>query len=142
MRGANDKLRRMFIERTTTDAVATITLNRPEKLNALIGTMREDLLEALRACENDADVRVVVVTGAGRAFCAGGDVDFMSGLQQSGDLAAFRALLDAGQEVILQIASMAKPVIASVNGVAAGAGCNLALACDYSIASDQAKLSE
>jgi enoyl-CoA hydratase/carnithine racemase len=55
-------------ERTVTDAVATITLNRPEKLNALIGTMREDLLEALRACEHDADVRVVVITGAGRAF--------------------------------------------------------------------------
>ena len=109
----------MFIEQTTADSVATITLNRPEKLNALIGTMREDLLEALRACENDAEVRVVVITGAGRAFCAGGDVDFMSGLQQRGDLTAFRALLDAGQEVILQIASMAKPVIASVNGVAA-----------------------
>jgi 2-(1,2-epoxy-1,2-dihydrophenyl)acetyl-CoA isomerase len=132
----------MFIEQVTADSVATITLNRPEKLNALIGTMREDLLDALRACENDADVRVVVITGAGRAFCAGGDVEFMSGLQQSGDLAAFRALLDAGQEVILQIASMAKPVIASVNGVAAGAGCNLALACDYRIASDQARLSE
>jgi 2-(1,2-epoxy-1,2-dihydrophenyl)acetyl-CoA isomerase len=132
----------MFIEQTVTDAVATITLNRPEKLNALIGTMREDLLEALRACEHDADVRVVVITGAGRAFCAGGDVDFMSGLQQRGDLAAFRALLDAGSEVILEIASMTKPVIASVNGVAAGAGCNLALACDYRIASDQAKFSE
>jgi 2-(1,2-epoxy-1,2-dihydrophenyl)acetyl-CoA isomerase len=139
---SKDKLRGMFIERTTTDAVATITLNRPEKLNALIGTMREDLLEAVRACENDADVRVVVITGAGRAFCAGGDVEFMSGLQQRGDLAAFRALLDIGQEVILQIASMAKPVIASINGVAAGAGCNLALACDYRIASDQAKFSE
>lgn len=131
-----------FIARTTADAIATVTLNRPDKLNAFIGAMREDLLETLRACEHDADVRVVVITGAGRAFCAGGDVDFMSGLQQNGDLAGFRALLDAGQEVILQIASMAKPVIAAVNGVAAGAGCNLALACDYRIASDQAKLSE
>ena len=120
----------MLIERSTADAVATITLNRPEKLNALIGTMREDLLEALRAAEHDPDTRVVVITGAGRAFCAGGDVEFMSGLQQNGDLAGFRALLDAGQEVILQITSMAKPVIASVNGIAAGAGCNLALACD------------
>jgi 2-(1,2-epoxy-1,2-dihydrophenyl)acetyl-CoA isomerase len=85
---------------------------------------------------------VVVLTGAGRAFCAGGDVDYMSGLQQRGDLAAFRALLDAGSAVILQIASMSKPVIALVNGVAAGAGCNLALACDYRIASDAAKFSE
>lgn len=132
----------MFIERITADSVATITLNRPGKLNALIGTMREDLLEALRASENDADTRVVVITGAGRAFCAGGDVEFMSGLQQRGDLAAFRALLDAGQEVILQIASMTKPVLASVNGIAAGAGCNLALACDYRIAADVAKFSQ
>src|ERR1700741_2798419 len=132
----------MFIERTVADSVATITLNRPEKLNAFFGTMREDLLEALRACDHDADVRVVVITGAGRAFCAGGDVDFMSGLQQRGDLAAFRALLDAGSEVILQIPAMPKPVIASVNGVAAGAGCNLALACDYRITSDQGKFSE
>jgi enoyl-CoA hydratase/carnithine racemase len=132
----------MFIERSTADAVATITLNRPDKLNALIGTMREDLLEALRAAEHDPGTRVVVITGAGRAFCAGGDVEFMNGLQQNGDLAAFRALLDAGQEVVLQIASMAKPVIASVNGIAAGAGCNLALACDYRIASDAAKFSE
>lgn len=132
----------MFIERITADSVATITLNRPEKLNALIGTMREDLLEALRTSENDADTRVVVISGAGRAFCAGGDVEFMSGLQQRGDLAAFRALLDAGQEVILQIASMTKPVLASVNGIAAGAGCNLALACDYRIAADVAKFSQ
>jgi enoyl-CoA hydratase/carnithine racemase len=96
----------------------------------------------LRSAENDPDTRVVVLTGAGRAFCAGGDVDFMSQLQQRGDLSAFRALLDAGSAVILQIASMAKPVIASVNGIAAGAGCNLALACDYRIASDAAKFSE
>jgi len=132
----------MFIERTITDSIATITLNRPEKLNAFTGTMREDLLDALRACEEDADVRVVVITGAGRAFCAGGDVEFMSGLQKNGDVSSFRKLLDAGRDVILQIATMPKPVIAAVNGIAAGAGCNLALACDYRIASEQAKLSE
>ncbi len=132
----------MLIETSLRDAVATITLNRPDKLNAFTGTMREDLLAALRACADDAAVRVVVITGAGRAFCAGGDVEYMSGLQKSGDLTAFRRLLDAGRDVILQIATMARPVLASVNGVAAGAGCNLALACDYRIASDQAKLSE
>lgn len=132
----------MLIETSLRDAVATITLNRPDKLNAFTGTMREDLLAALRACADDSAVRVVVITGAGRAFCAGGDVESMSGLQKSGDLTAFRRLLDAGRDVILQIATMARPVLASVNGVAAGAGCNLALACDYRIASDQAKLSE
>jgi len=132
----------MFIETTMRDAVATITLNRPEKLNAFTGTMREDLLEALRGCERDESVRVVILTGAGRAFCAGGDVEYMAGLQKSNDVTAFRSLLDAGRDVILQIAAMPKPVIAAVNGVAAGAGCNLALACDYRIASETAKLSE
>jgi 2-(1,2-epoxy-1,2-dihydrophenyl)acetyl-CoA isomerase len=132
----------MFIETSAADGVATITLNRPDKLNAFTGTMREDLLEALRACERDERVRVVVLTGAGRAFCAGGDVEYMASLQQTNDVESFRKLLDAGRDIVLQIASMPKPVIASVNGVAAGAGCNLALACDYRIASDAAKLSE
>jgi len=132
----------MFIELTNRDAIATITLNRPDKLNAFTGTMREDLLAALRGCENDPAVRVVVITGAGRAFCAGGDVEFMSGLQKSGDTTSFRKLLDAGRDIILQIASMPTPVIAAVNGIAAGAGCNLALACDYRLASEHAKLSE
>jgi 2-(1,2-epoxy-1,2-dihydrophenyl)acetyl-CoA isomerase len=132
----------MFIELTNRDAIATVTLNRPDKLNAFTGTMREDLLAALRNCENDPAVRVVVITGAGRAFCAGGDVEFMSGLQKSGARDSFRKLLDAGRDIILQIASMPIPVIAAVNGIAAGAGCNLALACDYRIASEHAKLSE
>jgi len=126
----------------TTEAVTTITLNRPEKLNAFSGTMREDLLAALRAADADPACRVVVITGAGRAFCAGGDVEFMSGLQKEGDVERFRKLLDAGREVVTQIAEMAKPVIASVNGIAAGAGCNLALACDYRVASEAAKFGE
>src|SRR5436305_4193997 len=124
------------------DRITTITLNRPDKLNAFSGSMREELLAALRRTEEDRECRVVVITGAGRAFCAGGDVDSMSGLQREADVAAFRKLLDAGRDVILQIATMEKPVIASVNGIAAGAGCNLALACDYRIASDTAKLGE
>lgn len=132
----------MYIETTVADRVATITLNRPEKLNAFTGTMREDLLEALRACERNDDVRVVVITGAGRAFCAGGDVEYMASLQEQNDLESFRKLLDAGRDIVLQIASMPKPVIAAVNGVAAGAGCNLALSCDLRIAADNAKFSE
>jgi 2-(1,2-epoxy-1,2-dihydrophenyl)acetyl-CoA isomerase len=132
----------MLIERSVHESVATITLNRPEKLNAFTGTMREELLDALRTSEQDQAVRVVVLTGAGRAFCAGGDVAYMSQLQATNDTVAFRKLLDAGRDIVLQIASMPKPVIASVNGVAAGAGCNLALACDSRIASDAAKFSE
>src|SRR5260370_1141577 len=72
-----------MIRSETHDAVTTITLDRPEKLNAFVGRMREDLLAALRAAEGDANCRVVVITGAGRAFCAGGDVDYMSGLQRT-----------------------------------------------------------
>jgi len=131
-----------MIDTTRDGGVATITLNRPEKLNAFAGTMREDLLDALRACDADDACRAVVITGAGRAFCAGGDVEFMSELQRRGDVDAFRKLLDAGRDVVMQIATMPKPVIASINGVAVGAGCNLALACDIRIASDAAKLGE
>src|SRR5437764_6481891 len=126
----------------TRDRVTTITLNRPEKLNAFAGTMREELLAALEAAESDAETHVVIITGAGRGFCAGGDVEFMSGLQKEGAVDRFHELLDAGRDVVLKIAGMARPVVASINGVAAGAGCNLALACDYRIASDAAKLGQ
>lgn len=131
-----------FVETRIENSIGTITLNRPEKLNAFAGTMREDLLQALRSLETDPSCRLVVITGAGRAFSAGGDVEFMAGLQKIDDLTAFRKLLDTGQAIVVQIAEMTKPVIASINGIAAGAGCNLALACDYRIASDQAKLSQ
>jgi 2-(1,2-epoxy-1,2-dihydrophenyl)acetyl-CoA isomerase len=127
-----------MIRTSTTGGVTTITLDRPEKLNAFSGTMREDLLAALREAAGD----VVVITGAGRAFCAGGDVEFMASLQEADDVDRFRKLLDAGRDIVVQIATMAKPVIAAVNGVAAGAGCNLALACDVRIASPAAKFSE
>jgi 2-(1,2-epoxy-1,2-dihydrophenyl)acetyl-CoA isomerase len=131
-----------MITSETRDHIAHITLDRPDKLNAFSGTMREDLLAALRAAVEDSACRVVVITGAGRAFCAGGDVDFMAGLQREQNTTAFRKLLDAGRDIVVTIATMAKPVIASVNGIAAGAGCNLALACDIRIASDAAKLGE
>jgi len=131
-----------MIRSESNNHITTITLDRPEKLNAFSGTMREDLLNALRAAADDHNCRVVIITGAGRAFCAGGDVEYMSGLQKNGDVESFRKLLNAGRDVVTQIADMPKPVIASVNGIAAGAGCNLALACDYRIASDAAKLGE
>src|SRR5437016_11179696 len=103
-----------MIDSTTRDGVTTITLNRPDKLNAFAGTMREELLAALRGAEGG----VVVITGAGRAFCAGGDVDFMAALQREKNVEAFRKLLDAGRDVVMQIASMPQPVVAAVNGIA------------------------
>src|ERR1043166_9525583 len=127
-----------MIRTRTVDRVTTITLDRPQKLNAFSGTMREDLLAALRGAEGN----VGVITGAGRASCAGGDLELLAPVQETHDRDGFRKLLDAGRDVVVQIATMPKPVIAAVNGVAAGAGCNLALACDYRIASEAARFSE
>lgn len=125
-----------------TGGVAIVTLNRPEKLNAFADTMRDDLLEALDRIANDSSTRAVVITGAGRAFCAGGDVPAMGDLQRRDDREAFRKLLETGAGIVTRIRSMPQIVIAAVNGVAAGAGCNLALACDYRIASEEAKFSQ
>lgn len=126
----------------TSGGIATVTLNRPEKMNAFAGTMREDLVDALAQVSRNEAVRVVVVTGAGRAFCAGGDVEFMARLQKEGDADSFRKLLDAGRAIVTTIREMPQIVIASINGVAAGAGCSLALACDYRLAAEHAKLGE
>jgi 2-(1,2-epoxy-1,2-dihydrophenyl)acetyl-CoA isomerase len=124
------------------NGVARITLNRPEKLNSFAGSMREELIAALQRIADDENVRVVIVTGAGRAFSAGGDVERMRNLQKERDEAAFGELLAAGRKAVTLIRRMPQFVIAAVNGVAAGAGCNLALACDYRIAADTAKLGE
>ena len=124
------------------EGIATITLNRPDKLNAFIGHMRRDLAEALEHAGSDRSVRVVIITGAGRAFCAGGDVRFMAELMERGDSEEFARILGAGRRVILAIRHMAKPVIAAVNGPASGAGANLAFACDLRIAASTASFSQ
>jgi 2-(1,2-epoxy-1,2-dihydrophenyl)acetyl-CoA isomerase len=123
------------IQVSTADCIQTITLNRPDRLNAFIGHMRRDLAEALEHAASDRNVRVVVITGAGRGFCAGGDVAFMAELMQRRNAEEFSRILGAGRRVILAIRQMTKPVIAAINGPASGAGCNLALACDLRIAS-------
>src|ERR1043166_5622268 len=125
-----------------TDGIVTITLNRPEKLNAFIGHMRRDLAEALEQAGSERSVRVVVITGAGRAFCAGGDVEFMYQLMERRDSEEFARILGAGRRVVLAIRQMTKPVIPAGHGVAAGAGCNRALACDFRIASTNASFTE
>lgn len=130
------------IKVTEDNGIVTITLNRPERLNAFVGHMRRDLAEALEEAGSDPHVAVVVLTGAGRAFCSGGDVNFMAELIERNDSEEFARLLGAARRVILAIRHMTKPVIASINGPASGAGFNLALACDLRIASTEATFAQ
>jgi len=123
--------------------LAWITLNRPARKNALAGSMREDLLSRIRQAGSDAAVHCLILTGAGDAFCSGGDITVMAELKQKA--AGFKEIarwLDAGAKVVSALASLSKPTLACINGVAAGAGCNLALACDFRIASQAASLGE
>jgi 2-(1,2-epoxy-1,2-dihydrophenyl)acetyl-CoA isomerase len=122
------------------EGVAWITLNRPDRLNAFSGDMRDRLHDALDRAATDAGVRVIVITGAGRGFCTGADVEVMSDLLQRGDDATFETLVQAGMRVIRRLQSIQQPVIAAVNGPAAGAGASLALACDFRIASEKASI--
>jgi 2-(1,2-epoxy-1,2-dihydrophenyl)acetyl-CoA isomerase len=116
------------------DGVATITLNRPDSLNALNAVMRRELLAAFRAAGRDEAVRAVVLTGAGRGFCSGAD------LRGGATERAYRRVLtDEYNPLIVAIRELPKPVIAAVNGVAAGAGVSIALACDLVYASDEAR---
>jgi 2-(1,2-epoxy-1,2-dihydrophenyl)acetyl-CoA isomerase len=116
--------------------VATLTLNRPQALNAFVPQMNQEVLQALRDGERDAEVRCLMITGAGRAFCAGQDLKGRTP-EQKGSLGA--SLRERYNPMIRQIRQMETIVIAAVNGVAAGAGCNLALACDLRVASEEAK---
>ncbi|MDQ5835989.1 MAG: enoyl-CoA hydratase [Acidobacteriota bacterium] len=122
--------------------VATITLNRPEKLNALAGHMRRDLAEALEHASSDPEVRAVVLTGAGRAFCTGADVGYMGELMEREDVEEFTRLLGAGRRVLTAVRQMLKPVVAAVNGPAYGAGFNLVLASDIRLAAESATFSQ
>jgi 2-(1,2-epoxy-1,2-dihydrophenyl)acetyl-CoA isomerase len=123
------------------DGVATLTLNRPDRLNAMSVEMLDAMLEALSRLADDTSVGVVIVTGAGRGFCAGGDVKAMAeGREFSGDTLEEKAQgLRAKMEVSRWLHEMPKPTIAMVRGAAAGAGLSLALACDLRVASDTAR---
>lgn len=126
---------------SVSDGIARITLNRPEKLNAITRRMAEEWAAALGAAQADEDVQVVIVTGAGRAFCAGGDLDDR-GRGDGSPLEDKRFLWKYVHRVPLTLAEMDKPVIAMVNDAAMGAGMDMALQCDLRIASDRARFAE
>ena len=124
-------------------SVATLTLNRPDRLNALGDTLREDLYDAITKAAADDGIRVLIITGAGRGFCSGGDVKSMSERAQAPEAQpASDRYAPMRDRVVLAMRDCPKPIIAAVNGPAAGAGMNLALACDMRIASTAAKFSQ
>lgn len=115
------------------NSILTITLNRPDKLNAMTPTLLRELKEAFEEAGKDQAVRVVIVTGAGRGFCAGADLAAASELMMNGGFSYEDNLNATYNPLILTMQSLQKPIIAAVNGVAAGAGMSLALACDLRI---------
>jgi enoyl-CoA hydratase len=123
---------------TVADRIATITVNRPDKLNALNDRVITELGEAIDAARGDTSVGGVVLTGAGRAFVAGADIAELEQL----DEASTQALAQRGQEIFGRFESSPKPTIAAVNGFALGGGCELAMSCHVRIASDAAKFGQ
>jgi len=128
-----------LLTETTDNGVFRLTLNRPERLNAITDTMWAELEDVLKQLRRDAAIRVVVISGAGTAFCSGADISGGPRPEPRPHLVWKLRLL---ADVAMSLHTLPQPTIAQVNGVAAGAGCNLALGCDLVVASDQARFSE
>lgn len=131
-----------FIKYETKDGAATITMNRPERLNALNVPIGEEILDALDRCEHDDEVRVVVLTGAGRAFCAGDDLKRDRSAERTYLVPSKRYVYGPGRwvTIVRVMAQLPKPTVAMINGHAHGAGFNLALGCDLRVMSENATL--
>jgi enoyl-CoA hydratase/carnithine racemase len=121
-------------------AVATITLNRPERLNALTLEVYAELRDTFRALDTDPGVRAIIITGAGRAFCSGGDVEDIIGRLFSRDAAGLLEFTRLTGDLILSIRQCSRPVVAALNGTVAGAGAVIAAASDIRIAAESAKI--
>ena len=120
--------------------VATLTLNRPERLNALTFEVYEELRDTFRALDTEPGVRAIVLTGAGRGFCSGGDVEDIIGALFSRDAAGLREFTRMTCDLILNLRRCRRPVVAALNGTVAGAGAVIAAACDFRIAAESAKI--
>lgn len=129
-----------FLYQQDEHGVATITLNRPERLNALTFEVYRELTDLFAALRNEKEVRVVVITGSGRAFCSGGDVHDIIGELFSRNMEGLLEFTRMTCELVSNIRTLPKPVIASLNGTTAGAGACIALASDIRIASESAKI--
>jgi len=128
-----------FILYQCADSVATITLNRPDKYNALTTVMVDELINALKAARRDDSVRALVLTGAGKAFSSGQDLNELGQVMAGAEPTAIGEHLRRGyNELVRGLRSTEKPILAAINGVATGVGNSIALACDLRIASDQA----
>ncbi|MEV3961880.1 crotonase/enoyl-CoA hydratase family protein [Nocardia sp. NPDC050193] len=122
------------------DSVATITLDRPDKLNAFTTAMGYELFEAFDTCDRDDAVRAVVLTGAGRAFCAGADLSAGAETFVAPEDAATEDFRDGGGELVLRMFESRKPIIAAINGPAVGVGITMTLAADFRLAADNARI--
>lgn len=122
------------------DSVATITLDRPDKLNAFTTAMGYELIEAFDTCDQDDAVRAVVLTGAGRAFCAGADLSAGAETFVAPEEAATEDFRDGGGELVLRMFESRKPIIAAINGPAVGVGITMTLAADFRLAADNARI--
>jgi enoyl-CoA hydratase/carnithine racemase len=132
---------RSFLYRVDDAAgVATLTLNRPERLNALTFEVYSELRDAFAALDTEPGVRAVVLTGAGRGFCSGGDVEDIIGALFGRDAAGLLEFTKMTCDLVLNIRRCRKPVIAALNGTVAGAGAVIAAACDFRIAAESAKI--
>ena len=121
-------------------AVATITLNRPERLNALTFAVYTELRDAFRTLDTEPGVRAIVITGAGRAFCSGGDVEDIIGALLGKDLKALHEFTQLTCDLILAMRRCRRPIVGALNGTVAGAGAVIAAACDIRIAAESAKI--